>query len=188
MQAFRKPGGRPAAAGANGPPQSKHRAAELVSSAALLRFFESEHFDAYQAVLYTASTAADAASLQAYLCGRLRSFAGPERDRWLLQLVTLAVERPGSALEQTLVQLCHASCATAMRVRRRRRPPPRVLVERRRRRCRRCPPPRRPITRRPPARAAKQRDARALRRRRGWPARGCGAALLLLAAPTAPPP
>lgn len=54
--------------------------------------------------------------LQDYLCNKLYAMPEPEVERYLLQFVYLAVSRPGSALERTIVAFCSKSFTIAIKV------------------------------------------------------------------------
>ena len=54
--------------------------------------------------------------MQDYLCNKLYELSDEAIERYLLQLVYLAVSKPGQALERTIVGLCSKSFKVAIKV------------------------------------------------------------------------
>lgn len=71
------------------------------------------------------------AGVQDYLCNKLYELSEPALERFLLQLVYLAVSRPGSPLEKTIVSLCSKSFRVAVKVGKDITPSPRCLTDKR---------------------------------------------------------
>lgn len=63
--------------------------------------------------LYTSTQA----GVQDYLANRLHELSEEAVEQFLLQFVYLAVSRPGSALERTIVELCSKTFRVAIKVR-----------------------------------------------------------------------
>lgn len=80
----------------------------------LLRFFESDFFDEWIAVQYLYQN--NSPGVHAYLCNKLFQFPDHKLDRYLLQLIYVALQRPGGCLEKTIVQLCAKSFKLAVKV------------------------------------------------------------------------
>jgi hypothetical protein len=55
-------------------------------------------------------------AVQDYLCNRLHDLPEEALEKYLLQLVYIAVERPSSTLEQTIIELCSKSFRIAVKV------------------------------------------------------------------------
>lgn len=51
-----------------------------------------------------------------YLCNKLNELPEPSIEQYLLQFVYLAANRPGSALERTIIGLCSKSFVIAIKV------------------------------------------------------------------------
>ncbi len=81
----------------------------------LLRLFESEWFNEWMCLQYLWQNPTP--GVEDYLCNKL--FAMPEGaiERFLMEFVYLAVSKPGSALERTIVSLCSKSFPIALKVR-----------------------------------------------------------------------
>eukprot|EP00198_Chlamydomonas_reinhardtii_P002058 XP_001691394.1 smilar to phosphatidylinositol 3- or 4-kinase [Chlamydomonas reinhardtii] len=79
----------------------------------LLRYFKSSPFDVWLALqhLYTSTQA----GVQDYLANRLHELSEEAVEQFLLQFVYLAVSRPGSALERTIVELCSKTFRVAIK-------------------------------------------------------------------------
>lgn len=85
------------------------------STDSLLRFFESAFFDEWICVLYLHRNTSP--GVQEYLARRLSEFAEEGQEKYLLQLVYIAVNRPGGPLERALIDICSRSFRIAMKVR-----------------------------------------------------------------------
>ncbi|KAL4540940.1 hypothetical protein Ndes2526B_g05495 [Nannochloris sp. 'desiccata'] len=79
----------------------------------LMRFFESDFFDAWIAVTYLHKTLAT--STHEYLCSRLYNLPDSDVERYLSQLCQLCVSRPDSSLANVLVDLCAKSLRVAVK-------------------------------------------------------------------------
>ncbi len=55
-------------------------------------------------------------AVQEYLCNRLHDLPEKALEKYLLQLVYIAVERPSSTLEQAIIDLCSKSFRIAVKV------------------------------------------------------------------------
>lgn len=81
----------------------------------LLRLFESEWFNEWICLQYLYQSTDP--GVQDYLCKKLYEMEEPAVERYLLQFVYLAVSRPGSALERTILAWCQKSFVIALKVR-----------------------------------------------------------------------
>lgn len=59
-----------------------------------------------------------APAVQEYLCNRLHELPEEALEKYLLQLVYIAIERPSSLLEHAIIELCSKSFRIAVKVRR----------------------------------------------------------------------
>ncbi|KAL6758986.1 hypothetical protein V8C86DRAFT_3133779, partial [Haematococcus lacustris] len=80
----------------------------------LFRLFESEFFDGFMCLQYLYQNPQPA--VEDYLCNKLVALPESAIERYLLQFVYLAVSRPGSVLERTIVSLCTRSFVLAVKV------------------------------------------------------------------------
>jgi phosphatidylinositol 4-kinase len=55
-------------------------------------------------------------AVQEYLCQRLHELSEPALEKYLLELVYIAVERPSSNLEHAIIDLCSKSFRIAVKV------------------------------------------------------------------------
>jgi len=80
----------------------------------LLRFFDSEFFNEWIAVqyLYTSKST----GVQDYICNRIYTLPESGIERYLSQMTSLLLKRPGSALERCVVDLCSRSLRLAVKV------------------------------------------------------------------------
>lgn len=81
----------------------------------LFRLFESEWFNEWMCLHYLYQNSSSP-GVEQYLCTRLLAMPEASVERYLLQLVYLAVARPGSALERTVVALCSQSFPISLKV------------------------------------------------------------------------
>ncbi len=81
----------------------------------LLRLFESEWFTPLMALQYLYQNPQP--GVEDYLCSKIHQMSDAQVELYLLQLVYLAVAKPGSTLERTIVGLCAKSFVLALKVR-----------------------------------------------------------------------
>ncbi|KAG2497053.1 hypothetical protein HYH03_005051 [Edaphochlamys debaryana] len=79
----------------------------------LLRYFQSSSFDAWVALQYLYQNLQP--GVHDYLCNRLHELGEESVEKYLLQLVYLAVSKPGGTLERTIVDLCSKSFRVAIK-------------------------------------------------------------------------
>lgn len=80
----------------------------------LLRLFESEFFSEFMCLHYLYQN--HDAGVQDYLCKKLYEMPEEAVERYLLQFVYLAISRPGSTLERTIIAWCKKSFVVALKV------------------------------------------------------------------------
>ncbi|KXZ46990.1 hypothetical protein GPECTOR_39g484 [Gonium pectorale] len=79
----------------------------------LLRYFQSTVFDSWIALQYLFQNTQP--GVHDYLCNRLHELGEEAIEKYLLQLVYLAISKPGHPLEQTIVNLCQKSFRVAIK-------------------------------------------------------------------------
>lgn len=89
----------------------------------LLKFFDSQHFDAWVALTYLYKSTSSP-GVTDYLCNRLYTLPEEQVEGYLSQLCQLIINRPHSPLERVLVDLCARSLRIAVKVRRAAGAPP----------------------------------------------------------------
>lgn len=82
----------------------------------LLKFFDSQHFDAWVALTYLYKSTSSP-GVTDYLCNRLYTLPEEQVEGYLSQLCQLIINRPHSPLERVLVDLCARSLRIAVKVR-----------------------------------------------------------------------
>lgn len=79
----------------------------------LLRLFESQWFSDFMCLQYLYTNPQP--GVEDYLANKLFEMPEPSIERYLLQFVYLAVSRPGSPLERTIIALCSKSFSIALK-------------------------------------------------------------------------
>lgn len=79
----------------------------------LLRFFDSQFFDEWIALFYLHTSTST--GVHDYICNRMYAMPEASVERFLLQLTTLVLQRPGSTLERLLLDLCSRSLCVAVK-------------------------------------------------------------------------